>query len=74
MLRTIFTIGLLALLGLVALNLVLGLVGIAFGVLGMLLKLAIPVLLLAGVGYVALRVLAPDTAKRLRDAARGSGL
>lgn len=74
MLRTIFTIGLLALLGLVALNLVLGLVGIAFGVLGMLLKLAIPVLLLAGVGYVALRVLSPETAKRLRDATRGSGL
>lgn len=74
MLRTILTIGLLALLGLIALKLVFGLVGFAFGLLGLLLKLAIPVLLFAGVGYVALRALSPETAKRLRDATRDRGL
>lgn len=72
MLRTIFTIGLLALLGLVALKLVFGLVGFAFGLLGLLLKIAIPVLLFAGVGYVALKIVAPDTAKRIKDGASGS--
>lgn len=72
MLRTVFTIGLLALLGLVALKLVFGLVGFAFGLLGMLLKIAIPVLLFAGVGYVALKIVSPDTAKRIKDGASGS--
>ncbi|MCE2942263.1 MAG: hypothetical protein ACK53A_00995 [Gemmatimonadota bacterium] len=72
MLRTIFTIGLLALLGLVALKVVFGLVGFAFGLLGLLLKIAIPVLLFAGVGYVALKIVAPDAAKRIKDGASGS--
>jgi len=72
MLRTIFTIGLLALLGLVALKVVFGLVGFAFGLLGLLLKIAIPVLLFAGVGYVALKIVAPDAAKRITDGASGS--
>jgi hypothetical protein len=72
MLRTVFTIGLLALLGLVALKLVFGLVGFAFSLLGLLLKVAIPVLLFAGVGYVALKIVAPDAAKRIRDGASGT--
>jgi hypothetical protein len=72
MLRTVFTIGLLALLGLVALQLFFGLVGFAFTVLGWLLKIAIPVLLFAGVGYVALRIVAPEAAKRIRDGASGT--
>lgn len=72
MLRTIFTIGLLAILGLVALKVVFGLVGFAFGLLGLLLKIAIPVLLFAGVGYVALKIVAPDAAKRIKDGASGS--
>lgn len=73
MLRSILAIGLLALLGLVALKVVFGLVGFAFGLLGLLLRIAIPVLLFAGIGYLALRILAPETAKRMRDNASNAG-
>lgn len=74
MLKSIFTIGLLALLGLLALKLVFGLVGFAFGLLGLVLKLAIPVAIFAGVGYVVLKIVSPDTAKKIRDGASGSSL
>ena len=67
MLRTIFMIGLFALLGLFALKLVFGLFGVLFGVLGVLLWLAIKIALVGLVVYFVIRIVSPDTAHRLRS-------
>ena len=60
MLKTIFTIGVVALFGLFALKLI----GVLFFPL---IGLAIKILLIGGVVYVVMRVVAPGTARRIRD-------
>ena len=67
MLRTIFTIGILALVGLFALKLVFGILGGLFGLFFGLLALAIPVLILGGIIYVVMLVFAPETARGVRE-------
>lgn len=64
MLRTLFTIGVVAIVALYALKFVGVLV---VGVLGPLLGFAIKVLLVGAVVYGAIRLVAPDSARRLRD-------
>jgi hypothetical protein len=64
MLKTIFTIGVMALMGLFALK-VIGVV--VFPLLGLLIGLAVKILLIGTVVYVVLLVVAPGTARRLRD-------
>ena len=71
MLRTLFTVGLIAMLGLVALKLVFGLLGPLVGLLFMLLGFAIRVLLSGAVLYVVIRVVSPRTAERIERAIRG---
>jgi hypothetical protein len=71
MLRTLFTVGLIAMLGLVALKLVFGLLGPLVGLLFMLLGFAIRVLLIGAVLYVVIRVVSPRTAERIERAIRG---
>ncbi len=67
MIRTILITGLFAMLGLFALGLVFklfgGLLGIAFWLIGMAIKVAI----IGVVAYLAIRVVSPDTARRLRE-------
>jgi hypothetical protein len=77
MLRTIFTVGVLAILGVVALKLVFGIFG---GILGGLIAILIWALLtavkIALVGlavYFVLKLVAPDTARRLRERFSGPG-
>ena len=65
MLRNLFTIGLVAVLGLFALKVVFGLLGPLVGLLLLLLGFAAKVALIGGVVYVAVRVISPDTAKRI---------
>ncbi len=65
MLRTLFTVGLVALLGLVALKLVFGLLGPLVALLFWLVGLALKVLLLGAVVYFVLRIVSPATAERL---------
>ena len=65
MLRTIFTIGLFTLLGIFALKLAFGIFGFAFGLLGWLIGKAIVIAILGAIGYVVLRIVAPETARRL---------
>ena len=71
MLRTLFTVGLIAMLGLVALKLVFGLLGPLVGLLFMLLGFAIRVFLIGAVLYVVIRVVSPRTAERIERAIRG---
>lgn len=67
MLRTIFTIGIMALLGLVALKIVFGVMPFLVGLLLLVVGLAVKVALAGGALYVVLRVASPDTARRLKD-------
>lgn len=66
MLRTLLIVGALAMLGLVALKLVFGLMGPLVALLFWLLGLAVKVAVLGFVGYVALRIVSPATADRLK--------
>ena len=73
MLRTVFTIGLFALLGLFVLNLAFQvlpmLIGLVMFVLGIALKIALLGLLI----YVVIRIFSPETARRMRERWSGSG-
>jgi hypothetical protein len=72
MLRTVFMIGLFAILGLFALKLVFGLFGFLFSLLGVLLYYAFWIALLGGVLYLVIRIVSPETAERLRGKWSGS--
>lgn len=67
MIRTILMTGLFAMLGLFALGLVFkifgGLLGVAFWLIGMAIKVAI----VGAVAYLAIRIISPETARRLRE-------
>jgi len=67
MLRTIFTIGLFAILGLFALKLVFGILPTLFGLLFWLLAIALKIALIGAVIYLVIRIFSPDTARRLRE-------
>jgi hypothetical protein len=66
MLKTIFAVGVFTLLGLFALKLVFGIFGFAFGLLGGLMWLALKIALIGGAVYVAIHLVSPDTARRIR--------
>ena len=72
MLRTIFTIGILALVGLFVLRLVFGILGGVFSIIFALLGLAIPVLIIGSIIYVVMLVFAPETARDWRQKFGGS--
>lgn len=72
MLRTIFMIGILALVGLFALKLFFGILGGLFGIFFGLIALAIPVLILGAIIYVVLLVFAPETARGMKEKFGGS--
>jgi hypothetical protein len=72
MIRTIFMLGLLALVGLFVLKLFFGILGGVFGILFALLGLVIPVLIIGALLYVLMLVFMPDTARELRDKFGGS--
>ncbi|MEP6836247.1 MAG: hypothetical protein ABJB74_22850 [Gemmatimonas sp.] len=67
MLRTIFTIGIMALLGLVALKVVFGVLPLMVGLLLAVVVLALKVAVVGGALYLVLRVASPDTARRLKE-------
>jgi hypothetical protein len=67
MLRTIFSIGLFAVLGLIALKFIFGIFGVAVGLFMWLLFAAIKVALVGLVVYFVIRIVSPGTAQRLRE-------
>lgn len=67
MLRTIFTIGLFALLGLFALKLAFGVFAALFVVLGWLFILAVKIALIGLAIYLVICVVSPETARRMRE-------
>lgn len=67
MLRTVFMIGLFALLGFFLLGTVFSIFGALIGVALWLLSFAVKVLILGAIIYLVIRVVSPDTARRLRS-------
>ena len=67
MLRTLFTIGFIALVGLFVLKIVFGLLGPLVALLLWLLGVALKVALLALLVYFVLRIFSPGSAQKLRD-------
>ena len=74
MLRTIFTIGLFALLGVFALNLLFGVLGFLFALLKVFLFLAVKVAIVGLVIYLIIRIASPDTARKMRERWSGSSI
>ena len=72
MLRTVFSIGVMAILGLIALKFTFGILGGALAIFFMLAWVALKIVIVGGVAYLALRVVAPGTARRLRDRFSGT--
>jgi hypothetical protein len=72
MLRTIFSIGLFAVLGLFALKFIFGIFGFALGLFSWLFWIALKIALVGLVIYFIIRVVSPDTARKLRE--RWSGV
>ena len=67
MLRTIFMIGLFAIGGLFLLKLFFGVFGLFFGLMLGMLGLAVKIAVVGALGYLVLRIVSPDTARRLRE-------
>ncbi len=67
MLRTVFMIGLFAIGGLFLLKILFGVFGVFFALLLTLLRMAIFVSLVGAAIYLVVRVLSPDTARRMRE-------
>ena len=74
MLRTIFTIGLFALVGLLALKLVFNILGPLFALVLWALVLAIKIAFVGFVIYMVVRLVSPDTARRWREKFSGSSM
>ena len=72
MLRTIFAIGLFAVLGLFALRLVFGIFGFLFGIFGGLLAFAFKIAIIGLIIYAIIRIFSPDTAKKMRNWGEGN--
>jgi hypothetical protein len=67
MLRTVFMVGLFALLGFFLLGTVFSLFGTVMGLALWLVSLAVKVLILGAIVYLVIRVVSPETARRLRS-------
>jgi hypothetical protein len=72
MLRTVLTIGLFAMLGLFALKLVFGILPVLLGIVWMFLVLALKIAIFGAAVYFIIRIVSPDTARRLRSRWSGS--
>ena len=74
MLRTILMTGLLVICAFIALNLVFGIFGALIGITIFLLSFAIKALIVGAVAYLAIRIFAPETARRLREKWSGTSI
>ena len=74
MLRTIFMVGLFAVLGIIALNVVFGVLGALLGIFWVLLWWAVKILILGAILYFIIRIFSPDTARKMKDKWSGSNI
>ena len=71
MLRTIFSVGALAILGLIALKFVFGFFGGLVAIVFWLLILALKIAIVGALIYLVVRIVSPETARRLREKFNG---
>ncbi|HEY9517002.1 MAG TPA: hypothetical protein VIQ74_15090 [Gemmatimonadaceae bacterium] len=71
MFRTIFSVGVLAILGLFVLKFVFGIFGWLVALLLWLFFIALKIALVGAVIYLIIRIVSPDTARRLREKFNG---
>ncbi len=71
MFRTIFSVGILAILGLFALKFVFGIFGWLVALLLWLFFIALKIALVGAVIYLIIRIVSPETARRLREKFNG---
>lgn len=71
MLRTIFSVGALAIVGIIALKFIFGIFGGLVGILFVLLFLALKIAIIGALIYLVVRIVSPDTARRLREKFNG---
>ena len=74
MLRTILMTGLMVMLGIFALGFVFKIFGGLIALTFVLLGFAIKALIVGGVAYVVIRIVSPDTARRLRERWSGTSV
>jgi len=74
MLRTILMTGVMVLFGLFALGFVFKIFGGLIALTFVLLGLAVKALIVGGIAYIAIRIVSPDTARRLRGKFSGSSI
>ena len=67
MFRTIFAVGVMAILGLIALKLVFGIFGWLIAFMFWLLWVAIKIAIIGAIIYLIIRIVSPETARRLRE-------
>jgi hypothetical protein len=67
MFRTIFSIGLVAIVGLFFLKLAFGIFGAFFALLLMLLWWAVKIAIIGALIYLVIRIFSPDTARRMKE-------
>ncbi len=72
MIRTIYAIGLFAVLGLFALKFVFGILGGLLGLFMFLVVLALKIAIVGFLIYLVIRIFSPDTARKLRERWSGS--
>ena len=74
MLRTILMTGLMVMLGIFALGFVFKIFGGLIALTFVLLGFAVKALIVGGIAYVVIRIVSPDTARRLRSKWSGSSI
>jgi hypothetical protein len=72
MLRTLFTIGVMTMLGLFVMKFVFGILGGVLGLFIGLAFLALKIVIIGAIGYAVIAVVSPSSAKRLRDRFSGA--
>jgi hypothetical protein len=72
MLRTILAVGVFALVGMFALGFAFHLFGALLGIAVWLVILAVKIAIIGAIGYLIIRIVSPETARRLRQRFSGS--
>ncbi|MCX5764100.1 MAG: hypothetical protein NTU67_05645 [Gemmatimonadetes bacterium] len=67
MLRTLFTVGIMAVVGLCVLRLAFGLFGVVLGLFFSIVWIALRLLVVGAIVYFVIRVVSPSTARELRE-------
>jgi hypothetical protein len=67
MLRTLFTVGIMAVVGLFVLRLAFGLFGVVLGLFFSIVWIALRLLVVGAIVYFVIRVVSPSTARELRE-------